>query len=225
MNRALQVTVTAAVASFRNPLYAGVQVGLPCPPPSTIAGLLAGAAGGWDRVPTGLRFGAAFTAAGAGIDLETYHPLDGRGRPTAATPKDREFLADVMLTLWLVDDIDFWADALRRPVWPLRLGRSQDLAAARTTEVDLVAGAGRQGTAIVPETLSRAGKWLRLPTAVSIDRARNRWDGYRYAPSGSETVIDTERSVVDNTAESDRQALALLESVHPAQFDSGHGDG
>ncbi|WP_040793217.1 CRISPR-associated protein Cas5 [Nocardia paucivorans] len=223
MTKALQATVTAAIASFRNPLYTGVQVGLPCPPPSTIAGLLAGAAGGWDRVPVGLRFGAAFTAGGSGTDLETYHPLDGRGRATAATPKDREFLADVVLTLWLVDDIEFWADRLRRPVWPLRLGRSQDLATARTTEVDLVAGAGRQGHAIVPETLSTAGMRLRLPTAVSIDRARNRWDGYRYAPSGSEAVIDTGWSVVDNKTEPG-QALALLGAVHPAHFDRSLGD-
>jgi CRISPR-associated Cas5-like protein len=224
VTRALQATITAAVASFRNPLYTGVQVGLPCPPPSTIAGLLAGAAGGWDQVPTDVRFGAAFTAAGSGVDLETYHPLDGRGRATAATPKDREFLADVVLTLWLVDDIDFWADTLRLPVWPLRLGRSQDLAAARTTEVDLVAGAGRQGHAIVPETLSTAGMRLRLPTALSLDRTRNRWDGYRYAPSGSKAVIDTDWAVA-GTETGPSQALALLSGVHPAQFGSGHGDG
>ncbi|WP_067839627.1 CRISPR-associated protein Cas5 [Nocardia lijiangensis] len=223
MTDALQVTVTAAVASFRNPLYAGVQVGLPCPPPSTIAGMLAAAAGGWDRVPIGLRFGAAFTAAGAGTDLETYHPLDGRGRATAATPKDREFLADVVLTVWLVDDLDFWGDALRRPVWPLRLGRSQDLAAARTERVELVAAAGRQGHAIVPASMSVAGTLLRLPTVLSVDRARNRWDGYRYARSGSDQRIDTGCSVAPTEPGVVGQAVALLGEVHPGQFDSGHG--
>ncbi|WP_204249043.1 CRISPR-associated protein Cas5 [Nocardia arizonensis] len=225
MTEALQVTVTAAVASFRNPLYAGVQVGLPCPPPSTIAGLLAGAAGAWERVPVGLRFGAVFTAAGSGIDLETYHPLDGRGRATSATPKDREFLADVALRVWLVEDLDFWADALRRPVWPLRLGRSQDLAAARTERVELVAAPGRQGHALVPEKLSSAGTLLRLPTVLSTDRARNRWDGYRYAVSGSDRVIDTGCSVAPGEAELSGQAIALIGEVHPAQFESVGGRG
>ncbi|MEU2258404.1 CRISPR-associated protein Cas5 [Nocardia xishanensis] len=215
MTDALQVTVTAAVASFRNPLYAGVQVGLPCPPPSTITGMLAGAAGGW--------FGAAFTAAGAGTDLETYHPLDGRGRTTATTPKDREFLADVVLTVWLVDDLDFWEAVLRRPVWPLRLGRSQDLAAARTKRVELVVTPGRQGHAIVPESMSVAGTLLRLPTVVSVDRARNRWDGYRYTRSGSDQRIDTGWSVAPTEPGVVGQVVALLGEVHPGQFDSGHG--
>lgn len=222
MTSALQVTVTAAVASFRNPLYAGVQVGLPCPPPSTIAGMLAGAAGGWDRVPAGLRFGVAFTAAGSGVDVETYHPLDARGRASAATPKDRDFLADVVLTVWLVEHREFWADALRRPAWPLRLGRSQDLATARTEEVELVTGPGRQGHAIVPETLTKAGLRLRLPTVLSTDRARNRWDGYRYAPRGSEAVIDTGLSVPASEYEPG-QAVAMLDTVHPSQVDDGHG--
>lgn len=210
---ALKVIVTAPIASFRNPLYSGVQVGLPCPPPATVGGMLAAAAGGWPGVPERLRFAMAFTAAGAGRDLETYHPLDARGRPTDATPKVREFLAGVTLTLWLSEDVAFWERALRRPIWPLRLGRSQDLASACTSRVQLAPGPGAQRQAIVPAKLTEAGTLLRLPTAVSADRARTRWDAYRYAASADE------RWRIDGgLADSDGQAVALLPPVHPAQF-------
>src|SRR6266487_6014876 len=97
---------------------------------------------------------------GSGSDLETYHPLDARGTASDPVPKDREFLADVTLTIWLIEDLDLWEMALRRPVWPLRLGRSQDLASARTRTIELGAGPGRQGQAVVPAGLSDAGVLL-----------------------------------------------------------------
>jgi CRISPR-associated protein Cas5t len=209
---ALEVEVTAAVASFRNPLYAGVQAGLPCPPPATIGGMLAAAAGGWQHAPERLRFAASFTASAAGVDLETYHPLDARGRRTEPTPKDRDFLAGITLTLWITEDLAQWERALRRPVWPLRLGRSQDVASARTRRVPLTTRLGCQGQAITPAGLTTAGTLLRLPTAVSTDRARTRWDPYRYAATGSDALIDA------GWATGDGQAVALLPPVHPAQF-------
>ena len=212
---ALEVTVTAPVASFRNPLYAGIQVGLPCPPPATAGGMLAAAAGGWQRVPERLRFAMSFTAGGAGTDLETYHPLDARGRSTDATPKDREFLVRVALTLWIIDDAGFWERVLRRPAWPLRLGRSQDLASARTGRVSLAAGTGYQRQAIVPADLARAGTLLRLPTAISADRARTRWDAYRYAATRGQ---DQKDRIEGGLVAADGQAVILLPPVHPAQF-------
>lgn len=212
MTEALDIEVHAPVASFRNPLYAGVQVGLPCAPPATVGGMLAAAAGGWEQVPSDLRFGMAFSAAGQGSDLETYHPLDASGRKADPTPKDRPFLAEATLRIWLVEDLQRWERALRRPVWPLRLGRSQDLAAARTRRVRLVAGAGRQGHAVVPAQLSTAGTLLRLPTAVSHDRSRTQWHAYRYHPHGNQAEVDT------GWATEDGQAVALLPPVHPDQF-------
>jgi CRISPR-associated protein Cas5t len=175
--------------------------------------MLAAAAGGWQRVPERLRFAMSFTAGGAGTDLETYHPLDARGRRTDATPKDRAFLAAVTLTLWITDDLGLWERALRRPVWPLRLGRSQDLASARICRVSLAAGAGCQRQAVVPAVLAEAGTLLRLPTAVSADRARTRWDAYRYvAVTRKENQIDNGLVAVNG------QAVVLLPPVHPAQF-------
>ncbi|MET9535312.1 CRISPR-associated protein Cas5 [Streptomyces sp. NPDC006649] len=213
MTQALELVVTSPIVSFRNPLYAGLQVGLPCPPPSTVGGLLAAAVGSWDRVPEHTRFAMSFRAAGSGTDLETYHPLGSPGTSTNITIKDRDFLALTTLTVWLTEDIILWERALRRPVWPLRLGRSQDLVATRARRLDLGAGAGSQGYAIVPDDLPHAtGTRMRLTTAVALDRSRTRWDGYRYAALGARGHVDT------GLATSDGQAVAMLPPVHPAHL-------
>lgn len=215
MIEALDVEVRAPVVSFRNPLYAGVQVGLPCPPPATVGGMLAAVAGGWGQVPDDLRFGMTFLAAGQGTDLETYHPLDASGGKADPTPKDRPFLAEVTLRIWLVDGLERWERALRRPVWPLRLGRSQDLATARTRRVRLVPAAGRQGHAVLPAQLTSAGTLLQLPTSISHDRSRTQWHPYRYHPHGIQVEVD------GGWATEDGQAVALLPPVHPDQFSAG----
>ncbi|MET9922349.1 CRISPR-associated protein Cas5 [Streptomyces sp. NPDC006435] len=210
MTHALEIVVTAPIVSFRNPLYSGLQVGLPCPPPSTAGGLLAAAAGGWEQVPERTRFAMTFLAAGTGTDLETYHPLGSPGTSTNTTIKDRDFLALITLTLWLVDDLDLWERVLRRPVWPLRLGRSQDLANARTRRVELSSHPGTQGHAVVPDDLPGAtGTRMRLTTAVSFDRSRTWWSGYRYAARGATARLDTGMSTATG------QAVALLPPVHP----------
>ncbi len=184
---ALRWRVDAPVASFRNPLFAGVQVGLPVVPPSTVRGLLAAAVGGWARLGSPM-VGIAFTAAGRGTDLETFHPLLASGRRPAPgktggpKPVDREFLVGAQLTIWIVaDDPDRWAAALRRPVWPLRLGRSQDLVHPSRPELvrlsrdrDAV-----QGGALVPSGASGvSGRLYRLPVAVSVDRRLARWGDF-----------------------------------------------
>lgn len=210
---ALQVELTATVVSFRDPLYAGVQVGLPCPPPATVGGMLAAAAGGWTHVHPGMRFAMAFRARGTGVDLETYHPLDATGKPTDATPKDRDFLAAVTLTVWLTSDVHDWHAVLRRPVWPLRLGRSQDLVSAPSLQrIELATGPGRQGCAVVPADRSAVGTLLRLPTSISHDRARTRWDPYRHHGRGSEAELN------DALVTPDGQAVLLLPPTHPDQF-------
>lgn len=209
---ALEVTVTAPVASFRNPLYAGVQAGLPCPPPATVGGLLAAARGGWRNVDPTMRFAMAFRARGSGVDLETYHPLDAAGKATSPTPRDREFVADVTLTVWLLEDVEGWQATFRRPVWPLRLGRSQDLVGVRTRSVELERGAGRQGHAVVPRAYSDVGTLFQLPTAVSLDRSRTRWDTYRYTPQGTEVSVNEGD---DCWVDPHGQAVVLLPPTHP----------
>ncbi|MGW7516399.1 CRISPR-associated protein Cas5 [Streptomyces sp. NPDC054796] len=208
--RALEVTVTAPVVSFRDRLYAGVQVTLPCPPPSTVGGLLAAAAGGWQHVGPGLRIAYAFHAAGEGVDLETYHPLDGAGKQTSPAPRNRQFLARAELTVWLTEDLETWKARLRRPVWPLRLGRSQDLVGVRVTETVLAPEPGAQRGALVPGETGGSGLLLRLPTAVSAGRERTRWDSYRFDAAGScPDPVDGSCSTPTG------QAVALLPPLHP----------
>lgn len=207
---ALEVTVTAPVASFRNPLYAGVQVTLPCPPPSTVGGMLAAAAGGWDRVAPTMWFAMSFHARGSGTDLETYHPLEASGRKADPTPREREFLADVTLVVWLLEDLDRWERRLRRPVFPLRLGRSQDLVRIRAERVALGSEPGQQRAAVVPRDASSQGTMLRLPTAVSLDRSRTRWDDYRFDPTGR--AAGTTQS---GWSTADGRAVVPLRPTHP----------
>ncbi len=206
---ALELTVTAPVVSFRNPLYAGVQSGLPCPPPSTVGGMLAAAHGGWPHVNQAMQFAMAFEARGHGVDLETYHPLDAAGKATVPTPRDRDFLADITLTVWLIDDVDIWRTRLRRPVWPLRLGRSQDLVGIRLRTVQLTPGPAQQGYALVPADRTRWGTLLQLPTAIRTDRSRTAWGTYRFAAGGSEDVIDSD------WADPHGRAVVLLPATHP----------
>lgn len=216
---ALETTVTAPVVSFRNPLYAGVQVGLPCPSPATVGGMLAAAAGGWHTVDPVMRFAMAFRAGGQGEDLETYHPLEAHGRKAEPTPRLRAFLADVVLIVWLWDDVVGWERRLRRPVWPLRLGRSQDLVGVRSRRVTLRRGGGNQGPAVVPCTESAYGLRLRLPTAVSLDRSRTRWDDYRYDASGNAGGIASAWS------DEQGQAVLPLPPAHPSQAATGGESG
>lgn len=208
---ALEATFTAPVASFRNPLYSGVQVQLPCPPPSTVGGMLAAAAGGWQHIPDTFRFAMAFNAQGRGVDLETYHPLDAKGRPTTPVPKEREFLAFTTLTVWITDQPDRWRSILRRPVWPLRLGRSQDLAGLRLDTTELTNEAGEQHGAVVEDAPGLAGTALRLPTAIRLNRTRTVWGTYRHDPTGT-----TATTVPGSYRTPTGCAVSLLPPTHPA---------
>ncbi|UCM87974.1 CRISPR-associated protein Cas5 [Streptomyces marincola] len=210
--QALQVTVTAPVVSFRNPLYSGVQVTLPCPSPATVGGMLAAAAGGWGDVDQGLSFAMTFHARGRGTDLETYHPLDASGKKASPTPRNRDFLAGVTLRLWLFDDLELWRRRLRRPRWPLRLGRSQDLIGLSLEQASVSDEPGTLGSALVPEAAvdAAASTRLRLPTAVSVDRARTAWGSYRFDPAGRGQSI-----VRGSWSTSEGQALLRLPSPHP----------
>ncbi|WP_016699933.1 CRISPR-associated protein Cas5 [Actinoalloteichus spitiensis] len=208
---ALEVTFDASVASFRNPLYPGLQVGLPCPPPSTVGGLLAAAAGGWGQVPRDTRFALCCHAEGRGTDLETFHPLAEGVRQPSPVPKDRDYLWGVRLTVWLFEDLDRWYRRFRRPVWPLRLGRSQDLCSARAAWVDLWEQPGRQGTALLVDRQDAVGTRLRLTTAISVDRARMRWDDYRHSSDAAAA-----RGVLsDGWSTHDGQAVVPLPPTHP----------
>ena len=198
----LEVTIGAPVTSFRNPLFSSVTHTLPCPPPSTVAGMLGAARGGVQHLPRPTRFAYAFHAEGQGVDLETYHPLTGAGakrgygQKGGPKPAERGFLYGCELHVWLQDDLDGWERALRAPVWPLKLGRSQDLIdAPRVTRVPLQRTTeARLGDAVVPverlaQPLPPGPQRIRMPAEVSTDRERTRWVECIYAPNGSEAVV------------------------------------
>lgn len=194
----------APVASFRDPLFPGLTHGLPVPPPSTVRGLLAAATG---EVAERLDFGMAAWSEGGGVDAETYHPIAADGaNPAVAgrvraikggmTIKDRPFLAEVRLTVWLPGaDGARVARALRRPRWALRLGRSQDLVHhLKLTEVTLhPTDAAEIGHALAPTSGHDVPSATvhRLAASVSTDRLTTAWSDYLWCdipPTGRRPV-------------------------------------
>ncbi|MEU8936332.1 CRISPR-associated protein Cas5 [Streptomyces sp. NPDC048409] len=200
---AWRVRFHAPVASFRDPLFPGVTRGLPVPSPSTVRGMLAAATGA-PAEPVVL--GLAAWSEGAGLDTETYHPVAADGaRPAAGgrvpavkggmTIRDRPFLAHLHLTLWLPDpDGSRLTRALRRPRWPLRLGRSQDL--VHLTDMTRVllepAAEARVDHALAPLDGHRVGaaNVYRMATTVSADRLTTTWADYLWCdePTGRRPV-------------------------------------
>ncbi len=150
--RVARVLIRADVTSFRHPFFVtGRQPGFDFPPPSTIHGHCASALGRWPD-PATFQFGLHFTFRARASDLEHEHltqalgPRSRRVIPTAegevratteasVQPVWRDMLFDCRLTLYLPVDL---APSFRAPVFPVVLGRSQDLAEIVTVEeVDL----------------------------------------------------------------------------------------
>jgi len=180
---ATRVELFAPVASFRDPMFPGLTRCLPVPPPSSLRGMLAAATGAAaEPVPLGY----SAHAAGSGVDAETYHPIAANGANPAAggrvraikggmTLKERPFLAHLTVTLWIPEpDGRRIAAALRRPVWGLRLGRSQDLAFVRSiTPVWLQpTDEAVVGHALAPPGGHEAGTAGTVRLAEAIDAAR-----------------------------------------------------
>lgn len=206
---AVRVELFAPVASFRDPMFPAVTRCLPVPPPSTVRGMLAAATG---RVTEPVTLGFCAHADGRGVDAETYHPIatdgsnpavGGRVRPGKGgmTIRDRAFLAGVRLTLWIPEPHGIRIlSALRRPVWGLRLGRSQDLVHVRSwTDVTLVpAENALVGHALAPLGGHQApqASTLRLADQVSTDRLRTDYGEYLWCaepPPAAQPVTGAHR--------------------------------
>ena len=205
---AVRAELFAPVASFRDPMFPGVTRCLPVPPLSTVRGMLA-AATGRDTEPVTL--GMSAYAEGTGVDTETYHPISADGSNPAVsgrtaavkggmTIRDRPFLAWLHVTVWVPEpEAGRIAAALRRPVWGLRLGRSQDLVYVREVDqVVLVPSA----EAVVGHALAPAGGHgdpravaVRLPERVSQDRLTGAYGDYLWCaqPADRQTVTGAYR--------------------------------
>jgi CRISPR-associated protein Cas5t len=148
---------------------------------------------------------------GSGVDAETYHPIAADGtNPSAGgkvpavrggmTIKDRQFLVGVHLTLWLPEpDGGRIARALRRPRWPLRLGRSQDIVHLKDVSPVTLEPTD---TAVVDHALApleghRVGtaSAYRMATQISTDRLTTTWADYLWCdePTGARPVNDAYR--------------------------------
>lgn len=164
-----RVKIIAAITSFRYPHFlVGRQVSFDMPPPSTIYGHIVSAVGDWIE-PAPLRFAYTFSFISKGSDLEYQHIIS-RGPPDKLTreqsasfrewraqnplsvggsiqPTLRDFLFQTELTLYLVPAT--LASAFSSPVFPVVLGRSQDLAcvvSVEETELEMAAGAYFENT-------------------------------------------------------------------------------
>jgi CRISPR-associated Cas5-like protein len=206
--RAVRAELLAPVASFRDPMFPGVTRCLPVPPLSTLRGMLA-AATGRDAEPVTL--GVSAWAEGGGVDAETYHPIaaDGSnpavsGRTAAVkgemTIRDRPFLAWLRVSVWVPGpDADGIAAALRRPVWGLRLGRSQDLVYLRAVDRAVLAPAAEAvvGHALAPLDghADPRAITVRLPGVVSQDRLTGSYGDYLWCaePAGQQVVTGAYR--------------------------------
>jgi CRISPR-associated Cas5-like protein len=195
---AIRAEFTVPVASFRDPMFPGVTRCLPVPPPATLRGMLAAATGNpAEPVPLGV----SAHAEGGGIDLETYHPVSTDGSNPAVggrvravkggmTVRNRPFLAMLTVTIWMPQpDGARIAAALRRPVWGLRLGRSQDIAYLRSvTSVQMIpAQQAVVGFALAPVGghADPAALTVRLPEFVAADRLGGMSGDYLWCAEGA----------------------------------------
>lgn len=161
--RVARVRLAAPIASFRYPHFlVGRQASYEMPPPSTIYGHVASAVGDWID-PRPLRFAYTVSHVARGVDLEHQHiisryPPEKLSRDEGARlrrwreendlvvggsvqPTLRDFLFGLELVLYLVPFE--LAAAFRRPVFPVVLGRSQDLACVVSVEeIELEKAAG-----------------------------------------------------------------------------------
>lgn len=125
------IDIESWTASFRYPnLISGFQPTLEVPPPSTVLGLLNAAAGDYIEHRS-LQIGYCFQYGGRGVDLETIYQIDSTaaGKPSNNAKSNvirREFLFEAQLRIYMPDER--LAAYFREPVFPILLGRMNDLA-------------------------------------------------------------------------------------------------
>ncbi len=144
------VRVVAESASFRYPFLIRQQPTMPLPPPSTIFGLLSAAAGRIIK-PSETKIGYRCKWSGREKDLEKIHKYSEDGDFMTTDILWREILWDVELEIYLSNKE--LAKAMKTPVYPLLLGRTENLAMTKNVkEIELE----RRDTVekIVPYTLA-----------------------------------------------------------------------
>ena len=125
-----KIEISGWTASFRYPnLISGYQPTLEVPPLSTVLGLINAAAGKFLTYDNE-KIGYYFEFDSTGIDLETIYQMDGNGKTTNNSAKSnvirRQFLFNPRLIIYTPNGRI--ADYFKQPVYPILLGRMNDLA-------------------------------------------------------------------------------------------------
>ncbi len=181
---AIRCDITAYTASFRLPSTMGYQVTAEVPPPSTVLGLLS-AACGEDLTPDTVEWIAyRFTSAAHAVDLEKIIAYTEKGPfidPKLGTintvPIKREFLCYPKLILYAPPKFE---EALKRPRFPICLGRSQDVASIdllKRTELHKVDEAEVEGVLIPFPVRDRAPGSVILGLPTYMQQATPRTPG------------------------------------------------
>lgn len=128
--KVFKIDITSWTASFRYPnLISGFQPTLEVPPVSTVLGLINAAAGHY-VVHDELKLGYYFEYQSKAVDLETIYQIgSNKGMPSNNAKSNiirREFLFEAFLRLYVTSEAI--ADYFRSPVFPIVLGRMNDLA-------------------------------------------------------------------------------------------------
>jgi CRISPR-associated protein Cas5t len=129
-----KIEITSWTASFRYPnLISGFQPTLLVPPLSTILGLINAAAGKYVSYNND-KLGYYFEYDSIGIDLETIYQMDGNSKTTNNNAKSnvirRQFLFNNRLTIYTPNEKI--ADYFNNPIYPILLGRMNDLATIKS---------------------------------------------------------------------------------------------
>ena len=168
----LRILIEGWTASFRYPTFiSGFQPTLPVPPLSTIYGLLS-AVKGELVTPDDTNVGFVFESEAKSMDLETIYELKGLTGNKSNVAK-REFLYNPKLYLY-INDLKF-KKFFERPVYPVLLGRSSDLAFIKQIkEIDMnIKTDVNLGKTILPfDTEGAFGLIQALPTHFSDESPR-----------------------------------------------------
>lgn len=176
--KSYRVCLNGWTASFRHPqLVTGAQPTLPLPPPSTIYGLIAAASGRWVD-PDECRMGYVFRSSGNARDLEKIYQFQ-KSSSASSTVIYRDWLTDWRLCLYFTEPK--WAENFLSPVFPLTLGRQQELAHVETgeseetvSEIELQSERTVLGGTVVPfpKFPEAFGLVMALPLVMSPDLPR-----------------------------------------------------
>ena len=176
---AVRIDLRAYTASFRVPGMMGYQVTSPVPPPATIYGLLAAAAGR-EVTPDETWIAYRFEYDALAEDLEKIIGFSEDGprwskklNSVNTVPITRQFLFNPRLILYLTPGKV--AEALLRPRYPLLLGRSQDVAYVErhnTVALEPVTEADVAGVLLPFPALGIPSRISSFPTFFSLGSAR-----------------------------------------------------